>query len=75
LTDYELQDAFEAAFKNWQHALVEAAFYTGLPWVTKPRDWKKYCDELHKAIEGQKTANAAERLLGGFLRQGVPVSP
>jgi hypothetical protein len=72
LTDYELQDAFEAAFKNWQHGLVEAAFYTGLPWVTKPRDWKKYCDELHKAIEGQKNTNTAERLLGSFLRQGVP---
>ena len=26
LTDYELQDAFEAAFKNWQHGLIEAAF-------------------------------------------------
>jgi hypothetical protein len=75
LTDYELQDAFEAAFKNWQHALVEAAFYTVLPSVTKLRDWKKYCDELHKAIEGQKNPNTAERLLGTFLRQGIPVSP
>ncbi len=75
LTDYELQDAFDTAFKNWQHGLIEAAFYTGLPWVTKPRDWKKYCDELHHAIEGRKTAPTAERLLGGFLRQGVPVSP
>jgi hypothetical protein len=75
LTDYELQDTFEAAFKNWQHGLVEAAFYTGLPWVTKPRDWKRYCDELHNAIEGQKTANTAERLLGRFIQQGVPVSP
>ena len=75
LTDYELQDAFEAAFKNWQHGLIEAAFYTGLPRVTKPRDWKKYCDELHKAIEGQSASNPAERLLGCFLRQDAPVSP
>jgi len=75
LTDYEIQDTFEAAFKNWQHSLVEAAFYTGLPWVTQPRDWKKYCDELHDAIEGRKNTNTAERLLGGFLRQGAPVSP
>jgi hypothetical protein len=74
LTDYEIQNTFEAAFKNWQHGLVEAACYTGLPWVTKPRDWKKYCDELHNIIEGRKNANAAEHLVGGFLRQGVPVS-
>jgi hypothetical protein len=74
LTDYELQDAFETAFKNWQHGLIEAAFYTGLAWATKPRDWKKYCDELHKAVEGQNITNSAERLLGNFLRQGVPVS-
>ena len=78
LTDYEIQDAFEAAFKNWQHGLVEAAFYTGLPWVAKPRDWKKYCDDLHHAIEdGGRTsrrADVAERLLSGFIKQGVPAN-
>ena len=78
LTDYEIQDAFEAAFKNWQHGLVEAAFYTGLPSVAKPRDWKKYCDDLHHAIEdGGRTsrrADVAERLLSGFIKQGVPAN-
>jgi len=74
LTDYELQDAFEAAFKNWQHELVEQAFYNGLPLVGNVRAWKKYCDELHKAIEGRTNTNTAERFLGSFLRQGVPVS-
>jgi hypothetical protein len=74
LTDYELQDAFEAAFKNWQHGLVEAAFYTGLPWVAKPRDWKKYCDELHNAIEGRPPGQStANRMLTHFFGQGVPV--
>ena len=78
LTDYEIQDAFEAAFKNWQHGLVEAAFYTGLPWVAKPRDWKKYCDDLHHAIEdagrNPRRADVAERLLSGFIEQGVPTN-
>jgi hypothetical protein len=74
LTDYEIQDTFEAAFKNWQHGLVEAAFYTGLPWVTKPRDWKKYCDDLHQAIEGSSQHAVAEELLSSFLAQGVPVA-
>lgn len=74
LTDYELQDAFESAFKNWQHGLIEAAFYTGLPWATKPRDWKKYCDELHKTIEGKSAGQSAtNRLLTHFLGQGIPV--
>jgi hypothetical protein len=73
LTDYEIQNTFEAAFKNWQHGLVEAAFYNGLPWVSKPRDWKQYCDSLHNAIDGSKQPNAAERLLSGFMRQGVPL--
>ena len=78
LTDYEIQDAFEAAFKNWQHGLVEAAFYTGLPCVTKPRHWKKYCDDLHRAIEdggrNSRQADVAERLLSGFRQQGVPTN-
>ena len=74
LTDYEIQDAFEAAFKNWQHSLVEAAFYTGLPWITKPRDWKKYCDDLHRTIEGTPQRAVAEDLLSSFLAQGVPVA-
>jgi hypothetical protein len=72
LTDYELQDAFEAAFKNWQHGLVETAFYNGLPWVAKPRDWKKYCDELHNAIEGHGRHNPAEKLLNAFRDQRIP---
>lgn len=72
LTDYEIEETFAAAFKNWQHGLVEAAFYTGLPWVNQPRDWKKYCDDLHHAIEGTKPTNIAERLLSGFMEQGVP---
>ena len=55
LTDYEIEETFTAAFKNWQHGLVETAFYTGLPWITKPRDWKKYCDDLHRADRGDFT--------------------
>jgi hypothetical protein len=78
LTDYEIQDAFEAAFKNWQHGLVEAAFYTGLPWIAKPRDWKKYCDDLHRAIEDggrhSRRSDVAERLLSAFREQGVPAN-
>jgi len=73
LTDYEIQDAFEAAFKNRQHDLVEQAFFIGLPWITKPGDWRKYCDDLHRAIEGTRSSNIAERLLSGFTQQGVPV--
>lgn len=74
LTDYELHDAFDAAFKNWQHGLVESAFYNGLPWVAKPRDWKRYCDELHNAIEGKPGAHSTtSRMLTHFLSQGVPV--
>lgn len=74
LTDYEIQEVLEAAFKNWQHGLVEAAFYTGLPWVTKPPDWKHYCDDLHNAIEGRNQASVAERLFTGFVAQGVPLT-
>jgi len=79
MTDYEIEETFTAAFKNWQHGLVEAAFYSGLPLVTKPRDWKKYCDDIHRAIEeggrDSSRANAAEHLLTSFLKQGVPISP
>jgi hypothetical protein len=78
LTDYEIQDAFAAAFKNRQHDLVEQAFFIGLPWITKPADWRRYCDELHAAIEtggrGSCRADVAERLLTGFTRQGVPIA-
>lgn len=74
LTDYEIEETFTAAFKNWQHGLVEAAFYTGLPWITKPRDWKKYCDDLHQAIEGNSQRAVVEELLSNFLAQGVPVA-
>jgi hypothetical protein len=74
LTDYEIEETFTAAFKNWQHGLVEAAFYTGLPWVTKPRDWKKYCDDLHQAIEGNLQHAVAAELLSSFLAQGVPIA-
>ena len=73
LTDYEIEEAFEAAFKNWEHGLVEAAFYVGLPWVTKPKEWKRYCDDIHDAIEGrQGKRDAGQELLAGFLGQGVP---
>jgi hypothetical protein len=72
LTDYELRDAFESAFRNWQHGLVEAAFYNGLSWVANPRDWKKYCDALHHAIEGRASHNAAEKLLRAFRDQRIP---
>jgi hypothetical protein len=75
LTDYEIEEAFEAAFRNWEHGLVESAFYTGLPWVEKPKEWKRYCDDIHDAIEGRaKRDAAAEELLAGFLGQGVPVA-
>jgi hypothetical protein len=74
LTDYEIETALQAASKNWQHGLVEAAFYTGLPWVTKPRDWKQYCDNLHNAIEGRNQTSIAERLFTSFVTQGVPLT-
>ena len=75
LTDYEIEETFGAAFRNWQHGLVESAFYTGVPWVTKPVEWKNYCDDIHHAIEGRtKRDTAAEELLAGFLGQGVPVA-
>src|SRR5579859_3991638 len=41
MSDYEIAETFTAAFKNWQHDLVEAAFYSRLPLVSKPRDRKK----------------------------------
>jgi hypothetical protein len=74
LTDYEIQDIFEAAFKNWQHDMVERAFYTGVVWVEKPRQRRKYIDSLHQAIEGTSQRAVAEELLSSFLAQGVPVA-
>ncbi len=75
LTDYEIEETFVAAFKNWEHGLVEAAFYIGLPWVTKPKDWKKYCDDIHNAIEGRpEQPDAGQELLAGFLGQGIHVA-
>ena len=75
LTDYEIETAFQAAFRNWQHGLVETALYSGLPWMTKPSEWRSYCDELHNTIEGRKKQDrVAEELLAGFLGQGVPLA-
>jgi hypothetical protein len=74
LTDYEIQDTFAAAFKNRQHDLVEQAFFIGLPWVTKTRDWRRYCDDLHRVIEGTVSSNIAEHLFSGFAHQGVPIA-
>jgi hypothetical protein len=74
LTDYEIEETFTAAFKNWQHDLVERAFYTGVVWVEKPRKWRKYIDNLHQAIEGTPQPAVVEELLSNFLAQGVPVA-
>jgi hypothetical protein len=43
--------------------------------VSKPRDWKKYCNEIHSAIERKpKTQDAGQELLAGFMAQGVHVA-
>lgn len=74
LTDYEIQDAFAAAFKNHQHDLVEQAFFIGLPWVANPGDWRKYCNDLHGAVEGTNSSNIAEHLLSVFMHEQLPVA-
>ncbi|HVM62875.1 MAG TPA: hypothetical protein VMV72_18585 [Verrucomicrobiae bacterium] len=42
--------------------------------MATPRDWRKYCDELHRAIEGKPAAQStANRMLSQFLGQDLPI--
>jgi hypothetical protein len=74
LTDYEIQDTFEAAFDNWQHDLVERARLPGSLMASDPAKWNEFIDDLHKKIESKEPPpNAATKLLDFFMRQGVPI--
>lgn len=62
-----------AAWENHEHELIEAAFYDGLPHVTDGREWRRVCDDLHRALERPPDAAPAADLLDVFRRQGVPI--
>ena len=75
LTDYEIEERFEEAWKNALHDQIEGAFYAGLTQVTNPREWRAYCDRLHNAVANPQPlqSTGATDLLTLFQSQGVPV--
>jgi hypothetical protein len=77
LTDYEIEDAFEAAWKNEQHDRVEFEYVIARYQVTREgqeelADWRR---DAHAAIEGKLDpgARAATKMLGIFLSSGCPI--
>jgi hypothetical protein len=74
LTDHEIKERFQAAWRNHQHELVESGYWQNLMLVENPRAWREYCDRLHAALEKPPTPQAAGEDMLNVVRQlGIPV--